>query len=395
MTGPVFPQTKCPRCFHPLPYDVYAWTLKSPETTGIDDTATAYTGHTVTMGEVHTERVPPNDPNWTLLPAGVDASDVDEVCPNCHYVLLPRWRAGHATCIAMAGARFTGKTVYIAVLIKQLQRLAEQYNEVVQPADQMTRERFRTHYEQPLYEEQGVASPTASATSFAHHPLIFNIGIWNGQTRYLVIRDVAGEDLENPQNVSGPVLEFFSRADSVFFLFDPLRVKEIAAELQDMIPIPELGGDPREVLDTVLSFVGDGTPSIAVILSKFDAFQKLAEVENGKWSSAMGNAGAAYNRDPGLIARQYDHVDGQLVDAEIRSLLQRLGAGPRLRNIRNNVTGQYYNHRFFVVSALGESPSGDKLHRNGISSFRCSDPVRWILAGSGALEEQTWGQVRQ
>ncbi|GEE00698.1 putative ESX-1 scaffolding and assembly protein SaeC [Gordonia spumicola] len=390
MTTPDY-STKCPRCFHVLPPDVYAWTLKAPDSVSVDEPATAYTGHTVTMGEVHTSRMPSNaGPDWSPLPDDVPPSSVDQVCPTCHYVLLPQWRAGHATCIAMAGARWTGKTVYIAVLIKQLQRLAEQYDEVVEPADQVTRERYRTQYEQPLYEEQGIIAATPSATAYAHHPLIFSIGIWNGQTRYLVIRDVAGEDLENPQNVTGPVHDFFSRADSVFFLFDPLRVPEIAAELQDMIPIPPvLGGDPREVLRTVLDLVGAGTPSIAVILSKFDAFQKLAEVENGKWSQAMGNAGAAYNRDPGLVSRQYDHADGQLVDAEIKSLLHRLGAGPQLRRIRN-VYGQEHRHQFFVVSALGESPTGEKLHRNGISSFRCADPVRWLLAGTGALEDPAW-----
>ena len=38
-----------------------------------------------------------------------------------------------------------------------------------------------------------------------------------------------------------------------------------------------------------------------------------------------------------------------------------------------------------AVSALAYEV--EKLHRNGISPFRCSDPVRWMLAGTGVLEE--------
>lgn len=376
MTAPSVP-TRCPQCFTELPAE-RRWTRKNPETKSPDETATRYAGQSVPMGEIVSAE--PGDP-----------AEWDEICPVCHYVLPPRWRGSFTACVAMAGARYTGKTVYIAVLIKQLERLGERFNQVVEPADATTRVAYRDLYEKPLYETRGIIAPTPSATTYRHHPLVFSLGIWNTHWGTvpvrLVIRDVAGEDLENPDNVSRQVLSFFSRAHAVFFLFDPLRVEQISHQLRELIPPPPgLGGDPREVLRTVMDLIGDGTPSLAVILSKFDAFQQLAQVKNSEWGRVMSNPGAAFNRDPGLVSPFYDNADGELVDAEVKSLLHRLDAGPQLRTMQNPITGAQYYHRFFAVSALGASPAGQKLHRNGISPFRCTDPVRWLLSGTGILE---------
>lgn len=381
MTAPINP-TKCPRCFGVLPADRYSWMFKDPETTVHDPVASDFTGQPVSSGEIH--EMSPSDG----LPDGVLFHEVVEVCPMCHYPLPPNWRAGEATCVAMAGARFTGKTVYIAVLVKQLERLAERYDREVIPADLTTKQRYQEIYEKPLFIERGIVQGTPSAQTFVNHPLIFHLGHWNGVARYLVLRDVAGEDLQNPENVDPTILEFFSRADAVFFLFDPLRVEEIRSQLRDLIPLPaELGGNPREVLRTVMQLIGENTPRLAVIISKFDALQQVAEVENTEWGRIMMNPGAAFNRDPGLLSHEYDEVDGQLLHYEVRSLLEKLGAGPHIRAMRNPITGYEYRHRLFAVSALGQAPAGEQLHRNGISPFRCTDPVRWIFSTSDVFKD--------
>ncbi|MFT3660652.1 MAG: hypothetical protein QM809_04460 [Gordonia sp. (in: high G+C Gram-positive bacteria)] len=370
---------KCPRCFSHLPDDQFAWKFRDPDEFVHDEIASAYSGKEITSAEVHVDEP---------LPAGVSIHEVVEACPICHYELPPRWREGEVTCVAMAGARYTGKTVYLAVLVKQLERLAEQYDREVIPADHTTAERYRVLYETPLFVERGIVQATPSALTHVNDPLIFNLGHWQGVPRYLALRDVAGEDLENPHQINPTVLSFFQLADAVFFLFDPLRVEEIANQLRDLIPVPdELGGDPREVLRTVMGLIADNHPQLAVIISKFNALQQLAAVANTEWSRIMLQPGAAFNRDPGLTSRYYDQMDGELLDAEVRSLLHRLNAGPQIRAMRNPVTGAQYPHRLFAVSALGESPAGKQLHPNGISPFRCADPVRWLYAGRGVFED--------
>lgn len=366
--------------------DAVAWVDRDPAQVVVDPVASAYAGREVRMGVVTLARRHEWAGEWPPAPD----PPCDPVCPTCHFVLPQHWYHGNAICLTMAGARATGKTVYIAVLIKQLQRFAARLDREVFPANDETVRRFRDEYEKPLFEDRGILQPTPRASlhgSYQHDPLIFNLGEWGRKRQYLVIRDVAGEDLE-AADVGGLSWEFFSRADAVLFLFDPLCVGEIANQLRDLVPPPSsLGGDPRHVLHTMTNLIGNGSPKLAVILSKFDALQALSVVEASAWGAMMAQPGAAYNRDPSLFARTYDENDGQALHEEVRSLLTRLDAGPALTTMVNPVTGRQYEHRFFAVSALGASPEGDKLSDRGISPFRVTDPVRWVLAGSNVMVE--------
>ncbi|MDN6815019.1 MAG: hypothetical protein L0L92_11770, partial [Corynebacterium variabile] len=79
--------------------------------------------------------------------------------------LLPHdWADAHVHCVAMAGARASGKSLYTAVMIKQLEELASRFGRVVEAADASTQERYRTYYEAPLYREMKhmPATPPAS-----------------------------------------------------------------------------------------------------------------------------------------------------------------------------------------------------------------------------------------
>src|SRR6476620_2888479 len=114
-------------------------------------------------------------------------------------------------------------------------------------------------------------------------------------------------------DLRAPAFRFFANADAVFFMFDPLRVKAIRDQLQDLLPAQLFsGGDPRSVLNNVLMEVGPGQPKLAVILSKFDALRVLRDVEGSEWSLIMSNPGAAYSRDTS-DGSQYDEVGGELM----------------------------------------------------------------------------------
>jgi len=72
---------------------------------------------------------------------------VVEICPICHFVLPDGWRQGHAVCIVMAGARATGKSIYIAVLIKQLELLCESLGVSMEPANASAAQAYAINYE--------------------------------------------------------------------------------------------------------------------------------------------------------------------------------------------------------------------------------------------------------
>ncbi len=385
--------TKCPRCFSVLDDNSHAW-MVSPKVPGQryrDPVASAYFGAEVECGPIHVLNRPPGY-SGPLRPSLADASQAlnapaVEICPVCHFVLPNGWRQGHATCIAMAGARATGKSLYLAVLVKQLELLCERLGVSMEPATAVAADSYVNNYERPLFVERGLIPPTAAAhtqASYQREPLIYSIGTWYGVRRYVVLRDIAGEDFESG-DVDAPHFRFFGNADAVFFMFDPLRVQLVRDQLRDLLPpLSSSGGDPRSVLSNLLLAIGDGTPRLAVLLSKFDTLRALNRVEGSAWSQVMSNAGAAFMRD-NPKARRYDEADGQLLHEEVRSLLLRLRGEALVAGVENPAGGIRLQHRYFVVSALGQPPVGNRLSPRGIAPFRCLDPLRWVTASSGVL----------
>ncbi|MBD8029804.1 hypothetical protein [Corynebacterium gallinarum] len=313
------------------------------------------------------------------------------VSPYTELPLPPGWSDGVTHCIAMAGARASGKSLYTAVVVKQLELLAHRHGRQVNPLDESTRDRYREVYETPLYKEMRHMAPTPQITSidaYQRDPLIFTLGRWpddEGEQRmhYLVLRDVAGEDLES-MNPPVEELEFFRYADLIIFLFDPLKVPQISSYLQGLIPHQlGLGGNPEDVLANLEVILGDARPDLAVTISKFDTLQKLSQLPDGEWKAIMGNEGSTFRRDNGW---NYDLHDQMMLDMEIDALLRYVKADKLRHQLATAYDGRGERH-FFAVSALGESPTGEHLSRQGIAPFRTTDPLRWHLDQYGVFSD--------
>ena len=308
-------------------------------------------------------------------------------CPNpaCRRPYPPGWLDARSTCLVMAGARTAGKSIFIAVMMKQLEQFGAAAGMEVSAATPTVRETFQTHYLDPLYRERGIMTPTRSSANddaYQSESLVFTLTTAHGVRHHLVIRDVAGEDLERPDGTTRERLSFFGHADGVFFLFDPLQIDEITHQLRQLVPEQPLGRPAKEVLDTTVDLVSQGGPRFAVIMSKFDTMQKLRTVRyDNDYTAIMQNAGAAVFRDPGPYGSPND-IDGRLLHEEVRSLLILFNQGPLVAKIQHAGRGA---HRFFAVSALGAPPNGQMLHAQGIAPFRCLDPLRWVLGGTGVL----------
>lgn len=389
--------TRCPSCFVELEPALSAWACASGKCKPEDDSVMSeFLGEPLKLEPVTVLQRPADAPRgWRPKPAAcrVCAGPTREVCPECHYRLADEWRSGVTLCLALAGARATGKSVYIGVLVKLMQTvLAERLGTQVDAADPRTLELYQGAYERVLFEQRNLLPATTSiraGTAQQREPLVWRLGMVRGRRHFIVIRDVAGEDLESPSGLDAR-LRFFRNADGVLFLFDPLAVEEVRHALQGRVPEQlHRGGDPATVLGSVLSLVGDRRPRIGIALSKFDAMHALRDVEGAGLTKVMSNSGAAFLRespDEALWrARDPQHLqprddsDGRLLHLEIRSLLQRLNAVTMINALENPASGVPINHRFFAVSALGESPDGERLNPRGISPFRCLDPLTWLL----------------
>jgi len=385
--------TACPSCFEQVPVDHYTWICKSGKcVANPDPVASAYLGATVNSGPI-TEVKRPADATrkWgppTVAHCSQCGQAASEVCPICHYSLLPDWRLADVTTIAMNGARATGKSFYIAVAIHQLRQLLVHLRTTVEFANDHTRDTYKKVYEAPLFEQLGLIAPTPRSdtdNSYQREPMIFSIGMLKGRNRFIAMRDVAGEEMEKA-SAEAANLSFLRHADSVFFMFDPLAIPEIRDRLSDLLPQQlHQGGDPRVVLGNFLRLLKGATPRVAIVVSKFDAMQALREVNDPEWKTIMSNPGAAFMRDSSLDSGSYDHADGELLSLEIESLLHNLGASNFVLSLEQGAGGKSIPHRFFAISALGASTEGESLSKYGISPFRILDPLKWILDARGVI----------
>ena len=294
--------TKCPRCFCILDANLHMWALAPTSGTPryFDEIASAFLGAKTDIGAMFGWDRPPGYAGPPPPHAATQAlrGPVVEICPVCHFVLPDRWREGQAYCIAMAGARATGKSLYIGVLVKQLQLLCERLGYAMEPVTRSTATAYATNYETPLFVQRGLIPPTPTVmtqTSTQREPLIFSIGNWHGLQRYLVLRNVAGEDMESG-DLHSPPFRFFSNAEAVFFMFDPLRVQSIRDQLHDLLPPQNVSGGDPAVCSTTCSGQSVRTTTAGGDPVQVDALRVLRDVEGSEWGM-MSNAGAAYLRD--------------------------------------------------------------------------------------------------
>lgn len=308
-----------------------------------------------------------------------------EACPSCRGPIPALWRDAEpvVTCIAMAGARTTGKSLYLGVLKGQLELWVTTQHHSTLTAIGDTERVYEERYLGPLYRERRLLEPTATIQDdeTAQMPLIFTYREIGGRTRAVVLRDVAGEDLQKLAQRRDK-LPFLGRADGVIALLDPYKVDRIRNVLMGYAdPGGELGGDGIKVIEQLLSLLtGDRHTAqtqvpFAVTLSKFDVLQKLRNVEGSALRKVMVRSGSPLRRDPSMGSPGVNRVDLELLDAEMRSLLWTLD----MTTLSNTLRERAARHQYFAVSALGAPPEGNAVPAAGIAPFRVLDPLKWIL----------------
>lgn len=379
--------SKCPTCFEWLPPVPSKFVCTGPCAPGRSELATAARGFDVHIRPVMDAHVPRTGGPAAAACPQCRTQTVQEVCPRCLGEIAPNWRAAKVTCIAMAGARATGKSLMLGVAKGQLELLVERHHRSALRAVGDTEALFYERYTRPLYEQRQILQPTPTlldSESTSRDCLVFGfaetIADGSKRNRFLVLRDVAGEDLEAAGD--GPSLSFFSRADAVVALVDPLKVPSIRHMLADLVPSDaRLGGDSSTVLARVLSLMTNGVVGaktqipLAVVLSKFDTLQQLREVSGTEWARIMNRPGSPLQRDPSMRAATFDARDGDLLHYEVRALLGKLNSDSLTAMIEESAQ----RFRYFAVSALGAHPKGDSLYAGGIAPFRVLDPFKWAM----------------
>src|SRR5260370_28978468 len=289
----------CPYCYHTISQERPAFRctgrgdgIKKPCQPGPDearDLALGLQDNHVLPSFVLTDGVRPvkGEARW---PKCNDKTGV-RVCPTCHTPLPSGLSESASPLIGMVGAKQTGKTVFMTVLLHQLQNgIARRYDAAVDIVGDMPDGRsaataWTIALERPLFSDRRMVGQTRQGNGGQPRYLVQ----WRQSRRILFFdrtktmamsfSDQSGEDQTRQDSVNAH--HYLSAASGLMVLLDPLQLPMV----RDVVAVPEramiAGGEPPiSVLSRVTELLrsSHGVPSkkkvripVAVVFSKVDA----------------------------------------------------------------------------------------------------------------------------
>lgn len=310
------------------------------------------------------------------------------ICPICHSMLPVQFGVVGSRMIAMAGAKDSGKTVYMTVLLHELRnRVGDRFGAAIMGADEETRKRYEISYENPLYDDNRLPPTTQRAAQQDNRvvPLVFRFsaarGLGNrpGHT-LLSFFDAAGEDFGDQESVDVNT-RYLACADGILLLLDPLQMAGARSLAAPGIQLPGSGPlyeTPLNILSRVTDILlarsqrgprAKISKPIAIVFTKLDAvWHNLERVSPLRAHPPEG--------------QKFDVADCLNVHEEIRHLLREWEGGQISQILENH----YARYRYFGISALGQPPTeSDFAAPSGIQPYRVADPLLWMLSEFGAV----------
>ncbi|MGG8409721.1 TRAFAC clade GTPase domain-containing protein [Streptomyces sp. 12297] len=318
-----------------------------------------------------------------------DGETTFRICPVCHMTLPVEFGMVDSRLIAMVGAKATGKTVYMTVLLHEMMnRVGASFNASMLAADDLTMMRFVSEYQDHLYRDGRMFAGTRTAVANDNRidPLVFRFGVrrrglLGDRPQHIVLSffDTAGEDFNSRDNMEVNT-RYLAHADGIILLLDPLQMPGARQWAAPGTALPGTEGvdSPLNVLGRVTNMLhaqhrgrrsGKVRTPLAVVFSKMDAFWHLLD------------KGSPLRDHPPLGGR-FDVPDSLDVHDEVRHLLKDWDGMAIDRILENN----FARHRYFGVSALGRGPTPEaRVAPTGIQPYRVADPLLWLLSETGAV----------
>ncbi|MEU6534493.1 hypothetical protein [Streptomyces sp. NPDC047000] len=321
------------------------------------------------------------------------------VCRSCHSDLPSDYCDQDSRIIALVGAKASGKSTYVSVLVNELnQRVGQAFHASLAAMGQSTQQRDREMAED-LYERLRLPEATRPAALGFNDPLLYRLSVprrgplGKGGTRHttLVFFDAAGEDLAGSEAMDR-YTRYLSAADGIVLLVDPLQLGSVRDRLAggDGPPLPVVETPPQQIaadLAAQLRAHGKGgsrgrvsTP-IAVAVTKTDMLRPLLAPHSPLLRNAPHTEGA------------FDADERLTVHEEIRSLMADWDSGALVRQLELD----FAELSLFGLSALGAPPLAEApadAPKSGPQPVRVEDPLLWLLARRGVLPVRTAGKGR-
>ena len=316
-------------------------------------------------------------------------------CPQCHTALPIDFVESKSPMIGLVGAKGSGKTVLMTVLVKHLRETvglrfgADIRIATDNPDGHQGLSDYQANREVPLYSQGALPRGTAQQGSASRQwttPVVLrwrqeSPRLMRGQglrSTVLSFVDTAGEDLNDLDTAF--TLEYLSVCDALMITLDPfalpgararLNLPEQAIQAGDNVPL-DVVSRITELLRTEHKVKNKKKIKlpVAIIFTKIDAFYPSLD----RTSPIMG-------RPLGIPA--YQDADGQAVHEHMLALMHEWNAADIDTDMRLN----YSDYRYFGVSALGAEPDyrSGSVAPGGVQPHRVEDPVLWLLSKTGTV----------
>jgi hypothetical protein len=309
-------------------------------------------------------------------------------CPHCSNYLPDSIEYMDNWIVGMVGGTFSGKSHYVAALIKQIE-LEGALSDVgcirFSPMNDDTRERYRRDFYEPLFIQKRILPPNPpTPAGELIKPLVYVMVFERKNARprirrvNLILFDTGGEDMSDEVKIA-QISRYIINAHGLIFLVDPMSVPGIVEHLPFHLrpknPPPESFRNLDPVINILSRQLGvmPGNPlpvPIAITMAKSDLLRYLLQ---------------GPDTDPVFLQRPdysqgYAAQDAEMVDAEVTEIIRRY-QGANLLNNKNAFT----KAKFCAASATGMA-ADDRGVFLDVHPLRCVDPLRYILSELGVIE---------
>ena len=305
----------------------------------------------------------------------------NRICPYCHNN-LPYTIGGFKDLIfAIIGAKETGKSHYMSVLISEIEnRVGTSFNCTLQAVDDQTMHRYRESFYNPVFRKHETIQPTRSARAdfSVRTPLVYSMrfikkGLFNSNkiknVTTISFFDTAGEDLDSEDTMSTEN-RYIYNSSGIIILLDPLQLPVIREKLFKGTPLPQENTEIDDIITRTANLIRKAKElkpndfidiPIAVAFSKMDAVYTLIEPS----SQVM---------QPNRHNGSFDVRDFEDINTEMEAHVHEWAGGHLIQQLKGN----FKDYAFFGLTALGCNPHGTqkipKLRPN-----RVEDPFLWLL----------------
>ena len=340
-----------------------------------------------------------NDKGQALDAMGSPCTDL--ACPHCHWKLPPGFLDLKPKILSIVGAPSSGKSYYLSVLVKMLERtLYKNFGVAFYDADPSENASL-TRMKNRLFSGSTAAEAQLSKTALEGDmyvsvkrlgrevrmpkPFIFTVSPERepNSATSVVFYDNAGEHFEPGANkADSPGAQHIAAAEGIFFLFDPTYNLEFRRILQGISSDPQIADRRFDQQETLLAEMNSRVKGLigvdfrekinkplAMLVGKCDVWQDMIGKENLVTAVTEGKL------DLSVIRRISDLVRSKLLEIT--------------PSIVANAESISDNVMYFPVSSFGCSPDiigEDGGHPilspdpNKISPILVEIPILWILS---------------